>query len=108
MNIKTLVVVLISAVCILWTSDAFAQDKKKQTETVYFYVAEMTCKNCQATVEKNISFERGVTKLSCDWPTRMVAVTYRTDRTTIQKLTQAFNKIKMPAKVVPSPPKKNK
>ena len=100
MKAKVLFITLFSAICTLFASESLAQDKKG-TEIVYFYIEGMNCENCQATIEKNVSFEKGVTDLICDLPTKMVAITYKTDKTNPKKLAKAFDKIKMPAKLVP-------
>jgi Cu2+-exporting ATPase len=72
-----------------------AQDasKKDPKETVTFVVKNMDCENCVKKIEKNIAFERGVTDLKCELPSKTVKVTYRTDRTTEAKLVAAFKKI---------------
>jgi Cu2+-exporting ATPase len=78
---------------------AFAQqDARRETrETVTFFVKDMDCANCVKKVEKNIAFERGVTDLQCELPAKTVKVTYRTDRTSEDKLVAAFKKIGMEA-----------
>lgn len=100
MKTKVLLISLLSVLCMAYSGDLFAQ-KEKKTATVYFYVEEMECKNCQAKVEKNIPFEKGITDLKCDLPSRMVAVTYRKDKTNPEKIAKAFEKLKMPVKEVP-------
>ena len=65
---KQLVVALICAVFTL--STVYAQDAKKKKDTVTFFVEGMECANCQKKVEKNISFEKGVTDMKCDLTTR--------------------------------------
>jgi Cu2+-exporting ATPase len=69
------------------------QTQKNARETVTFTVKNMDCANCVQKVEKNIAFERGVTDLACELPTKTVKVTYRTDRTTEDNLIAAFKKI---------------
>jgi Cu+-exporting ATPase len=87
---KILLIMLCMAVALPM---AFAQNvKKNPTETVTFSV-NMDCDNCVKKVEKNIAFEKGVTDLKCDLPTKTVKVTYRTDRTDEKKLVAAFKKI---------------
>lgn len=86
--------------CSLFTiSVAFAQDAKKKNtkETVTFVVDGMDCANCVKKIEKNIAFEKGVTDLKCDLSTRTAMVTYRSDKTTENKLAAAFKKIGMEA-----------
>ena len=72
-------------------------DAKKKKDTVTFFVEGMECANCQKKVEKNISFEKGVTDMKCDLTTRTVVVTYKPDKTSKTKLASAFKKIGMEA-----------
>ena len=109
MKTKTWLALLLCAVCVLCTGSLSAQDKKSaapKSASVFFYVEGLNCVNCQATIEKNISFEKGVTKLVCDLPSKMVAVTYNPQKTNVQKLMKAFARIKMPAKEVAMPAQK--
>lgn len=97
---KRVILIMISA---LFTfSFTFAQDTKKKDnkETVVFQVEGMTCANCVKKVEKNIAFEKGVTDLKCDLPTYTAEVTYRTDKTTEDKIVAAFKKIGMNATAI--------
>jgi Cu2+-exporting ATPase len=72
----------------------FAQNAKRNaTETVTFNVKGLDCENCVKKVEKNIAFERGVTDLKCELPSKTVQVTYRKDRTDEKKLVAAFKKL---------------
>ena len=92
---KRILFVLICAVMACAT--AFAQDVKGKKEKVTFKVETMDCEHCIKKIEKNISFEKGVTDLKCDLSTRTAEVTYRTDKTTTDKLASAFKKIGMDA-----------
>ena len=97
---KRIVTVMI---CVLFAiSMASAQDAKKKSNVTKtkFLVESMECDNCVNKIEKNISFEKGVTDLKCDLKTHTVEVTYRTDKTTEAKLLDAFKKIDKPAKVI--------
>jgi copper chaperone CopZ len=76
---------------------AFPQEGKKRKEKVTFRVEGMDCNNCVRKIEKNIAFEKGVTDLRCDLSTRTAEVTYRTDKTTADRLVTAFRKIGMGA-----------
>jgi Copper chaperone len=80
----------------------FAQGKKNDNnKEVVFVVENMNCKNCQATIEKYIPFEKGVKDLKCDLKNKRVTVTYDTKKTSVEKLQVGFNKIKFPAVVAP-------
>jgi len=91
--------VILITLCALFTfSLSYAQDaKKNKKETVTFVVDGMDCANCVKKIEKNIAFEKGVTDLKCDLPTRTAEITYRTDRTDQTKIADAFKKIGMEA-----------
>ena len=89
---------VVALICAVFTfSSAYAQDAKKKKDKVTFFVEGMECANCQKKVEKNISFEKGVTDMKCDLTTRTVEVTYKTDKTSKTKLASAFKKIGMEA-----------
>ena len=90
-------------ICALFTlSMASAQETKKKSKVVKttFLIENMHCDNCVKKIEKNIAFEKGVTDLKCDLKTTTVEVTYRPDKTTDEKLMEAFKKIDKPAKVI--------
>ena len=74
-------------------STAFAQEVQKNARETVTFIVNMECDNCVKKIEKNIAFERGVTDLKCELPSKTVQVTYRTDRTTEEKLVAAFKKI---------------
>lgn len=97
--------VILIMLCALFSASlsfTHAQEKKKKDnkETVTFQLEGMDCANCVKKVEKNIAFEKGVTDLKCDLPSRTAQVTYRTDRTDEDRLVAAFKKIGMEAKPV--------
>ncbi|MDR2968452.1 MAG: heavy-metal-associated domain-containing protein [Tannerellaceae bacterium] len=96
--------VLLIMMCALFAfSFTYAQDakeKKDNKKTVTFAVEGMHCENCVKKVEKNIAFEKGVTDLKCDLPAKKAEVTYRTDKTTEDKIAAAFKKIGMEATAV--------
>ena len=77
------------------------QDKPGRA-TVTFFVEEMNCVHCKSKVEKNISFEKGVTDLKCNLESKTVEITYKKDKTSPEKLVKGFEKIKMTAVPVDS------
>lgn len=101
MKTKMITVCLLGALVAFLPKTGFAQKKESKSEIVYFYVNELTCGHCKATVERAIPFEKGVTDLQCDLPSKMVAVRFDATKTDTIKLKRAFEKIKMPAKVIP-------
>ena len=80
-------------------SIASAQETKKKDNkvTTKFFVESIHCENCIKSIEKSIAFEKGVTDMKCDLDTKTVEVTYRSDKTSDEKLIAAFKKIKREA-----------
>ncbi|MGL5937311.1 MAG: heavy-metal-associated domain-containing protein [Phocaeicola sp.] len=78
-------------------SNAQAQKKTTSKEKVTFEITDLDCQSCINKIEKNIPFEKGVSDLKCDLKGKKVEVTYRTDRTSVTKLQEAFKKIGMEA-----------
>ena len=61
---------------------------------------ELHCQGCCDKVTKNIAFEKGVKDLTCDIKHQMVTVTYDANKTNVEKLLKAFDKIGKPARVI--------
>ena len=97
---KRILAIMICALFTIGMVSAQETKKKSNVVTTKFLVENMDCANCVKTIEKNIAYEKGVTDLKCDLKTKIVEVTYRSDKTTDEKLMTAFEKIKKPAKVV--------
>jgi Cu2+-exporting ATPase len=97
---KRIVTVMICAIFVIGMASAQEAKKKSNVVTTKFFIENMDCDNCVKTIEKNISFEKGVTNLKCDLKKQTVEVTYRSDKTTEEKLLTAFKKINKPAKVM--------
>jgi copper chaperone CopZ len=78
------------------------QEKKQKavkTETMKCW-ASLHCETCQAKVEKNIPFEKGVTDIKVDLPTKIVTVTFRPDKTSPAKLEKAIQKLGFTTEIV--------
>ena len=95
---------ILAIVCCMFfaISMTSAQEKEKNNkkQTTKFLVENMDCDNCVKSIEKNIAFEKGVTDLKCDLNTKIVEVTYNSDKNTDENLVAAFKKIKKDAVVV--------
>ena len=59
---RRLIMLLFCAVCMV--SMTFAQDAKKKKDSVTFFIEAMDCDHCIKKIEKNIAFEKGVTRLA--------------------------------------------
>ncbi|MDR2775332.1 MAG: heavy-metal-associated domain-containing protein [Tannerella sp.] len=97
---KRILVIMWCALFAISTTSAQETTKKKEKETVTFFIENMECENCIKKIEKNIAFEKGVTDLKCNLSTRTVEVTYRADKTDVKKLMAAFDKIDKKAAVL--------
>lgn len=97
---KRILVLMLCTVFAFATVSAQESKKKDKKVTTTFLIENMHCENCVKKIEKNIAFEKGVTDLQCDLSTLTAKVTYRSDKTTEQKLITAFEKIDMKAKAL--------
>ena len=68
------------------------QAQGKKTETVKIKTSAV-CDMCKATIEKGIAYEKGVQNVNLDVPTQMLTVEYRADKTNVEVLRAAVNKL---------------
>jgi len=102
-SMKAFAALALMLVLIGLPSHLFAQDKKQKpakTETMNCWVS-MSCEKCVANIEKNIPFEKGVTDLKVDLPTKMVAITYKPNKTNPEKLEKAIKKLGYKTEIIP-------
>ena len=97
---KKILVVLFCTIFAISMASAQEAKKKNNKVTTRFFVETIHCENCIKNIEKNISFEKGVTDMKCNLETRIVEVTFRPDKTSNEKLLAVFDKIQKPAKVL--------
>lgn len=71
---------------------------------------QMHCENCEKKIKGNLRFERGVKRIETSIPEQTVTITYDADKTTPEKLIQAFGKFDYEAKEITTEkePKENK
>lgn len=89
---KRIIVFLMALLPFLGMSAAKAD---KQTVVLQ---CDLHCQGCCDKVMKNIAFERGVKDIVCDLKTKTVTVTYDADKTDLDTLLKAFERIGKPAK----------
>lgn len=65
---------------------------RNDRDTVTFQVP-MKCHKCQAKIEENIAFEKGVTDLSVNLEEKKVTIVYKKKATNVEKLKAAFQKL---------------
>lgn len=66
--------------------------EKKELKTVLYQV-ELHCATCQAKVEKNIPYEKGVKSLEVNLEAKTVKVSFREDKNTIEGIQKAIEKL---------------
>ncbi len=89
---RTLLFLLTIFVSLSFATPSFADNKNNKLTTVVFSTG-LHCENCKKKIESNIAFEKGVKDLQVDLANKTVTVTYRTDKTTSEKLQQAISKL---------------
>jgi copper chaperone CopZ len=89
-KIKVATLLLLIA-CSFIVNNALASDKKDE-KTVTFNV-NMDCHSCVKKIEGNIPYEKGVKDLQVSLEKKEVTVTFRTDKTSTDKLIEAFKKL---------------
>ena len=83
---KNLTIIIVT---VLMTNAAFAQ---KGVETVKIQTSAV-CEMCKETIETQLAFTKGVTAAELDLETFVVAVSYRTKKTTIEELRKSINAV---------------
>jgi copper chaperone CopZ len=97
---KNIVRVLLAIFLFSYVSTLSAQEtkvaqetvRKKKTEEVVF-VVNMFCENCKKKIEKNVSWEKGVTDLRVNLDKKKVTLLYDSKKTTIESLQTAIEKL---------------
>lgn len=102
--LKTVAALILIQVAFAWSIDVVGQEKKHKsknaTETMNCWTS-MSCEKCVAKIEKNIPFEKGVSALTIDLPTKMVTITYKPAKTSPEKLEKALQKLGYKTEIIP-------
>ncbi len=80
------------AVALLLSINVFAQKKAKKTETVEIK-SSVVCGMCEERVTKELAFEKGVKDVKVNLETKVISVTYRSDKTDKETIKEAITKI---------------
>ena len=60
------------------------------------------CENCCTTIKNNIRFEKGIKEISTNLEDKTITIKYDADKTTVENIVAAFEKINRKATVVKS------
>ncbi|MDR0419583.1 MAG: heavy-metal-associated domain-containing protein [Prevotellaceae bacterium] len=73
--------------------NSFAAKELKKNEAEVTFKTSINCEQCKAKIEKNIPFEKGVEDLDVNIEDKTVYIKYRADKTDINKLKKAIEKL---------------
>lgn len=79
----------------------FAQNTKNGTEVIKIKTSAV-CGMCKDKIESGLAFEKGVKDVSLDSETKIVSVTYKTAKTSPEKIRLAISKLGYDADEVPA------
>jgi len=91
-------ILLVAAIMLLANSFGMAQ-KPAKTEEIKIQT-DLDCASCKKKIEDYMAFERGVTAVSADVPTKIVTIEYRPNRTDEEKLIAAIKKLGYKAEII--------
>ena len=86
-------------VCVLYSVFCTPVFAAKQDKQVVVLSVDLHCQGCCDKIMKNIAFEKGVKDIVCDLKTKTVTVTFDANKTDLETLLKAFEKINKPATI---------
>jgi periplasmic mercuric ion binding protein len=89
---------ILVAVMILAAGTSLAQRPANREEVKI--QTNLDCDACKKKIEDYMAFERGVTAIKADVPTKVVTIEYRANRTDEDKLVGALKKLGYEAEVI--------
>ena len=96
---KILTLCLMSMLLFAVALQADAAGKKQKKTAEVTFVTSIDCKNCVKKVEANLPYEKGILDMKVNLDKQTVWIKYNTEKTTIDKLIAAINKLGYDAKV---------
>lgn len=102
---KTKLILAIIAVMAFLAQPTMAQDKKASNMVTIKIKTSAVCGMCKETIEKTMAFEKGVKTSELDVKTKIVTVTYNTEKTSPEKIKLAISKVGYDADEVAADPK---
>jgi len=89
---------LTAAIMIMAASTSVAQKPTGKEEVKI--QTNLDCEACKKKIEDYMAFEKGVTAIKADVPSKVVTIEYRTNRTDESKLVEAIKKLGYEADVI--------
>ena len=100
-NFKLLIATLI---LFIGVSTTFAKDKPKTKKVTY--ECSIDCHKCKEKIMKNIPYEKGVKSVEVDIPNKLVTVSFREDKNSVENIKKAIEKLDYEVKVKKNTEKK--
>jgi mercuric ion binding protein len=86
---KKIKTILFVGILLMFANSINAQEATKTEITIK---TSATCSMCKTTIEKYLSFEKGIKKSSLDVDSKILTVTYNPQKTTPEKIRLAVSK----------------
>ena len=92
---KTRITILMMALLMVVSVNAFAQKKGTKTSTIdeVTFVTNMHCKNCEKKCDANLPFEKGVKDYKSNLDSKTIYFKFDTRKTSREKLAEAIQKL---------------
>jgi len=88
---KSIQLILVCFVAMVFATEAFGQDAKTGLVTVY-YKSSMDCLDCEVTLTNFLKFEKGVKDLKVDLKTNTIKVVYKAGKNSTENLEKGIKK----------------
>ncbi len=88
---KSIQLILVCFVAMVFATEAFGQDAKTDLVTVY-YKSSMDCLDCEVTLTNFLKFEKGVKDLKVDLKTNTIKVVYKAGKNSTENLEKGIKK----------------
>ncbi len=85
---------------VLWFATGVATAQTPNDRREVQIQTNLDCHACKQKIEKFMAFEKGVTSVVADVPTKIVTIGYRSSRTNVEKLSVGIRKIGYTAEVI--------
>lgn len=97
---KTFVLYLLLINFSLLLSGTDAQAQKKKEQKVVKLMTSAHTENCKAKIEYTLAYEKGIVSSELNRETQVLTVTYKPNKTTVEKIIKVINKLGHEAKEI--------
>ncbi len=94
---KTLKIITTAIFLLISITTVYAKEKPKTIKVTY--ECNFDCHKCKEKVMKNIPYEKGVKQVVVDIPNKIVTISFRKDKNTIEGIKKALKNLDYEVKV---------